>query len=155
MESSSVFNIEQLIQAAEYLDRRERGKKKYLIVFVFRHVIWKCLNFDSSETKNGDHLCSNFQKLSMAMHRLHLCLNFYQIKRSRNQRNLREIGEWKFFFRFVDYEVFTCIPRVLVYHEVVAILKSADIGSTLYCRYYETIQPIILINDYIAYLNIN
>lgn len=27
MESSSVFNIEQLIQAAEYLDRRERGKK--------------------------------------------------------------------------------------------------------------------------------
>lgn len=28
MESSSVFNIEQLIQAAEYLDRRERGKKK-------------------------------------------------------------------------------------------------------------------------------
>lgn len=27
MESSSVFNIDQLIQAAEYLDRRERGKK--------------------------------------------------------------------------------------------------------------------------------
>lgn len=150
MESSSVFNIEQLIQAAEYLDRRERGKKKYLIVFVFRHVIWKCLNFDSSETKNGDHLCSNFQKLSMAMHRLHLCLNFYQIKRSRNQRNLREIGEWK--FSSFDLLI-TKFSRV--YHEVVAILKSADIGSTLYCRYYETIQPIILINDYTAYLNIN
>lgn len=89
-----------------------------MIVFVFRHVIWKCLNFDSSETKNGDHLCSNFQKLSMAMHRLHLCLNFYQIKRSRNQRNLREIGEWKFFFRFVDYEVFTCIPRSSRHFEI-------------------------------------
>lgn len=141
MENSSVFNIDQLIQAAEFLDRRERGNKKYLVVFVFRHVIWKCLNFDRSE-KNGDHLCSNFQKLSMAMHRLHLCLNFYQVKRSRNQRNLREIGEWKFFFRFVDYKVFTC-----TYHEVVAILKSADIGSTLNCRYYETFQPIIMIND--------
>lgn len=49
MENSSVFNIDQLIQAAEFLDRRERGNKKYLVVFVFRHVIWKCLNFDRSE----------------------------------------------------------------------------------------------------------
>lgn len=51
MENSSVFNIDQLIQAAEFLDRRERGNKKYLVVFVFRHVIWKCLNFDRSEKK--------------------------------------------------------------------------------------------------------
>lgn len=33
MENSSVFNIDQLIQAAEFLDRRERGNKKYLVVF--------------------------------------------------------------------------------------------------------------------------
>lgn len=45
MENSSVFNIDQLIQAAEFLDRRERGNKKYLVVFVFRHVIWKCFKF--------------------------------------------------------------------------------------------------------------
>lgn len=28
MENSNVFNIDQLIQAAEFLDRRERGNKK-------------------------------------------------------------------------------------------------------------------------------
>lgn len=66
MESSSVFNIEQLIQAAEYLDRRERGKKKifdsicvsprHLEVFKFWQFWnkkWWSFVFQFSEAEHG------------------------------------------------------------------------------------------------------
>lgn len=93
-----MFNIQQLIQAAEYLDRRERGEKmdnSVDFMRAFSNFGNDMLTWLAEILVYSWIICEfllNFQKLNMDMHPLFQCQTIIVQRRGQNLRNLREIG---------------------------------------------------------------